>query len=143
MKHFISITFLLFSFAINAQEDSRDTPMGQAKCEAAKKAQKRLRRLYSIHLIQDSRRCQYDTDCTNGFVGGLCPQPANIESVATYKVYMESTTYKELNKTIMKNCYVAMPGCALANRMACRNNKCIGLMDMPRGPIRPIRDTSR
>ena len=139
MKYILTMILMALSFSSFGQEDPRETVLGQAKCKAAKRAQNKLKRLYSIQRMRDTSSCLYDSDCTNGFVGGLCPQPANVEAVAMYQVYMESTAYQELNKTIMTNCYVALPGCMVANQVVCQNNKCIG--QMRRAPMapRPIR----
>lgn len=139
MKYFLTMMLIALSFSGFGQEDPRNTKLGQAKCEAAKRAQKKLKRFYSIQRLRDTNTCLDDSDCTNGFVGGLCPQAANLRAVAMYQVYRESTAYRELDNTIMKNCYVALPGCRTADEVLCRNNRCVG--QMRRAPMapRPIR----
>ena len=136
MKYFLSMMLITLSFSSFGQEDPRDTKLGQAKCEAAKRAQKKLKKIYSIQRLRDTNTCLDDSDCTNGLVGGLCPQPANIRAVAMYQVYRESTAYKELNNTINKNCYVALAGCRVADEVVCQNNRCVGQMPMAPHPIR-------
>jgi hypothetical protein len=135
MKYLLTMILVTLSFSSFGQEDPRETKLGQAKCKAAKRAKQKLKRLYSIQRMRDTNTCLNDSDCTNSFVGGLCPQPANVEAAAIYQVYMESTAYQELNQTIMTNCYVALPGCMVANKVICRNNRCVG--QMRRAPMGP------
>ena len=140
MKILFVISLFILSFSTMGQVDPRETPLGQAKCEAAKLAQQKLKRLYSINRIRNVQNCQIDSDCLYGMVGGLCPQPANIKSVATYQIYLESTAYKELESAIMKNCYVALPGCMGPGEVICEKNRCIGKQrTLPIAP-RSIRD---